>query len=276
MIALKRFRKNSSIKKRSAYQMCTAFGLSAKTFKKYLNQAIAAGYIKEESGYYRITKFQSIIREFCKANELSFGPHQILQDKNTSVKDILSLFQQHLISDNIIIKQKMAIAEKKLDLKLIDFSIRGTGQNEKFLPKHEYKRLKKLSGKGLLSVRHQKRLQESLNEDIITSARHTSKLLGVSINKANCLLKKTDVFERKILVEWVKGLSGYRFEEARALYPRATVIPLVQADLIKIAFGSELVLKNSPKIFSCAYTGTPLRLHVHACTPAHTGENISN
>lgn len=240
LIILKRYRNNSVILKTAKYKLAAKFSMSPVTFNKYLDECIRLGYIIDRGDRYQIIQFKELVVSFAKNTGTFFGKHQILCSKNLSFKSTLAELQRYLVIDNIINPQENQLKRKKTDIELINFANR-TVKSDSFLCKHELKRLKKLHKEGKLSACAAKKVVSSYTGVVITSARHTAKKLKVSVQKANSILNSGEsLYSRNILVKWVKGVSFFKIESLRIQYPDATIIPLLNYDVIKICFGSSL------------------------------------
>lgn len=279
LIALKRERKNSIIFKAPAYKACTKYNLSPQTFKKYLREAIEAGFIEDLGDRYRIISFKKIASHFCKENEIIFRKHLILRSKVTDTKQIVLKLSQDLVYDNVVYLQKKAIETKKRDIELITELLNGTGKN-KLYSKSDYKRINILRKSRKISVRGLAKIKDSLSEEIITSCRHLGDKFGVSPKKANKMLSDGgEMFKREIKVEWVDGATFFNFEMAREMNPKAIVHPLPSKDKIKINRGSRLTppydsTKSLPEKFELEKNFpqkiSPKKIHAYAPTYAGT------
>lgn len=246
IIALKRYKKNSVIHKKPKYILCKQFNLSVNTFSKYLSEAIDQGFIIEEKDCYKIIKFKTILKKLLKGSNVCFNNHQIIKKSNsTDFNEIKDEFEQLLIIDNIINRQ-----QKKIDKKT---KFVNDTQNYRF---HNLKFGTGNTSKEELSMIHRdktlpKRVRKKdvleksdflFNDKIITSARNTSKKIGVSPSKANKILNRKNFFLRKPTFFWLNGCNLAVYEYAINMYPEATVIPCSKINRIKVHFGSELNL----------------------------------
>lgn len=238
-IAIKRYKISSFVKKQPKHHIAKQLNLSVNTYSNLYKRAIEAGFIVEQAKGFRVKKLSHIIRELFKETEIYFSNHGILKGDSLDYRTIKNELLAYLVKDNVISRQQRAIDKNELlDLfdavHRMDTDIRTKqkwyaldAKTRKRVTREALKRGRKADGQNLGVV--------------ITSVRHLSGILGISIYKANKILNESgDVFKRKIVVKWIKGCTGFNFDMARALYPLATVIPCVQADKIKVCFGSVL------------------------------------
>jgi hypothetical protein len=248
IIAIKRYKKNSVIKKIPKYIACKQYGLSVNTYSKYLNQCIQAGYIIEEKEYYRVIKFKEILIDLFENQNLYFNQHKILKTFGTNFNIILQNVEEIMVADNIIKRQGFKI-NKKYQSNLVQRYISGTDRKAKseLFSKFSHKAITRMVKKQLKSV--SEKITE-LNKDVVTSSRHTSKTIGVSIFKANKILNRQNIFERQIKVKWVHGITDWKYEELRCKYPNSVVIPCFKINMFKVCHGSSIKLIESMNPFN--------------------------
>lgn len=243
IIALKRSRNNSVILKKAYHKLSREYGLSPQTFKKYLAQAIEYGMITDEGNRYEVKKFAEIVTEMHQGSNLYFGNHEILEGKSLSVKEILIELYECYIIDNIYNAQKSKIKKKSNDLKTLKFIKSETGKRHPYLAKHEYNKLKQICKKSIkerASIENE--IEKTLFNQVITSCRHTSDVLGLSKSTSNMVLSNLKKLKREIAVKWIDKCNMVNFEKAKAMYPKATIYPLPYMDKIKVCFGSILTI----------------------------------
>jgi len=172
---------------------------------------------------------------------MGFGKHGKLKNGPTKHKEVLRELEYLLLEDNIYEKQNYAIKAKEEKIRLFKLSKR-TDKNPS--PSSDYKKIKKIV-KEQGSNKRVGSMKESLNYNaqVITSARHTASVLGMSQQKANKLLNSMPNHKRKIIVQWVDGISFEKLESLKEQFPKATIYPMVSKNKIKICFGSSLILK---------------------------------
>ena len=241
LIALKRSRRNSVIFKRGSTKLANKLCISHNTLKKYIAIAVESGYIIELEDRYKIIPFRDILKSISKENKtFYFAAHAILRDGRTNVKHIKRVLLRFAVNDMIIRPQSFKIEMKVQELDLIN-KLTSTGKKQPSLSKHEYQQAKRIIKKGRHNVATAVQLSKSINRNIITSARHTAKKLGVGITLANKTLNDgATVYTRKEECFFLKGANLFNLDKARADYPKAKVIPLPYTNSIKVCFGSTL------------------------------------
>ena len=238
IIALKRYKLNSVLLKHKSYKIAPKFNLSTQTFDLYLKKCIQLGWIKFDGEKYTIKKLQDILIEFNEQTNLFFSNHKILKNKKTiNFKLVLKEIEQILLIDNVIAPQQNKI-DKKTEFindynKLISPTVVKRGKTSS----SQLKMIKSgLRGAGMEINRM------VYNDKIVTSARHTSSVLGFSIAKANKVLNYGGKIKRVIVQKWVHGISFVKIEQLKIEYPGACIIPYVHYDKIKVCLGSSLLI----------------------------------
>lgn len=258
IIALKRYKINSSVRKMPKYLLCKQFGLSVNTFSKYLKEAISLGFIEVDGDYYRVAPFKRVVSEIFSETGLYFSSHQILHKKSTNFYQIKEEIESLLVLDNIISRQEKAMRNKKRIR--IDGIIKGRRTvkmemeetlssllRDHVVPKKHYV---VSENRAHNLQKYNQRAERSRNIDrVVTSARHTSKILGVSIQKANRILSQKSAFKRSIEVKWVNGCSHATYDNLALLYPNASIIPCPKIGMMKVCFGSSLSRLENPNLY---------------------------
>jgi hypothetical protein len=234
IICLKRFKRNSVIFKIADYKMAQRMGIHPTTFKKYLKISIDNNFIKDNGSSYSIIQMESIIKKFKGSLCIRFGKHLILESNNFKYSNVLDEIYECVLVDNLILKQEYAI-KKKIYTKDLQNRFNSTGKVK--ITVKEIKRYKQLLKTGQICAGE----IINVNEGIITSARHTSSILGVSTSKANKILNNLKSYKRSINVIWKKGVNKFNIELMRSKFPQAKIIPMLHYDMIKVCFGSELM-----------------------------------
>jgi hypothetical protein len=247
IIAMKRHKKNSVVFKAKLSVTAKRYGMSIKTFKKYLVIAKEQGLIIEKEDRYEVVKFSLVVRKLAKSLGIFFGHYQIIKNLDESASlDVHKIVEELLvcgIKDNIINQQLYAIERNTKDIELIKSALpktekRDTGRKVQFDPAN-YRRLKKLSRSGKICAQELNRLLRSTKKDVITSKRHAAKVLGISPSRATKTFRiKGKGFDVVSVSKWINGCTLFNYEKARIDYPDALVIPLPHHNKIKICFGS--------------------------------------
>jgi hypothetical protein len=241
LIALKRSRRNSVIFKRGSTKLAKKLCISPNTLKKYIAIAVKSGYIIEGEDRYEIIPFREILKSISKENKtFYFASHAILRDGRTNVKHIKRVLLRFAVNDMVIRPQVYKIEMKVQELDLIN-KLTSTGKKQPVLNKHEYQQAKRIIKKGRHNVATAVKLSKSINRNIVTSARHTAKKIGVGITLANKTLNDgATVYDRREECFFLKGANLFNLDKAKSDYPRAKIIPLPYTNSIKVCFGSTL------------------------------------
>ena len=237
-IAIKRYKSNSVLMDTARYKMSSKFGISTQTFNKYLVEAQKIGWINISGGNFVVKKLNDIIIDFNNQTGLFFSNHKVLENrKKHSFKDVLKEIEQILLIDNIIAPQQFEINKKSKFVNDYNILISPTGKKRGKVTQSQ----KKMMRMGLRSA--EKEISGmNYTDRVMTSARHTSSVMGMSVSKANKVLNLGGKVNRSILQVWIHGISFVKIEELKIQYPKAKIIPYVHYNKIKVCFGSEIKL----------------------------------
>ena len=226
VLAIKRKKSNSKLLYRPKYILAKEFNLSPQTFSKYLKDCISEGWIIEESDGWRGISLKKIFSQFNNQTGLFYGKYNILKGKSTDFYQILDEFEQGLLISNIIRpQQKMAAMKSKLLSKnywTVRKSLRKFAEESPSLCADE--------------------IIDSMNSEVVTSARSVAKKFNVSVSKANKMLNSETMVKREKRFLWVQGILPGRDSALREMYPSATILLFPKFNRYKVCFGSSLSL----------------------------------
>lgn len=238
IISIKRYKKNSILLKGAVSEMAKKLEIHPETFKKYLKLSLERKYIVDKGNRYLVVSLPEILRDFSLNTSLVFMQHEILKNRSKiSLKSVLQEVQGFLVIDNIINQQEYAIKKKKEKIEVYNLLKRT---DKSYFQPRDVALIKKNIKKA--DYRCAENIENHLNykANNITSARHVSGKLGISVMSANKLLHNIPNHKRKIVVKWIHGATMLNFELARIAYPKATVIPMLYYNKIKVCFGSNM------------------------------------
>lgn len=236
IICLKRFKLNSIILNQPKYKLAKKLSLHPTTFNKYLNKCIEKNYITISENGWKVKKLVQILSDFCVSNQIKFNKHDILKEKSTDFGEVNKTLLDLFVLDNIISQQKFVIKEKS-DIKDIHNRIVNPTEHSVKISRKEYDRYRiyrKSCGVGSAL---------GVNTNVITSARHCSKKLGLSLKKANNVLNAGKNFKRIINYFLVNGCDFFTLESLKLKYPKSTLIPFTHLNKTKVCFGSVLIIE---------------------------------
>lgn len=226
LLAIKRKKSNSKLLYKPKYILAKEFNLSPQTFSKYLKQCVSEGWIIEESDGWRAISLKKIFSQFHSQTGLFYGRHDILRGKSTDFYKIQDEFEQGLLISNIMRPQQRMAAMKG---KLLSKNYRTVKES-----------LRKFASMDPSSCAD--KIIDSMNPEVVTSARNVSKKLRVSVSKANKVLNSGTKVKREIRHLWVKGILPAKQDSLRREYPKATIILFPKYNAYKVCFGSCVTL----------------------------------
>jgi hypothetical protein len=239
IIAIKRYKRNSTLLNKARYKLAQHFQISPSTFIKYLNQCEELGWIKKSGGNYTAIPLEKILTDFNSQTNLFFAKHKVVKKgQNFAFNEVLKEIEQILLIDNVIVPQQHVKDKKETFINDYKTLTAPTGTKMiRRITDSQYKMVK--SGMRCAGIEVSKM---KFTSDIVSSARHTSAKLGISLAKANKILNYGGKVERTIQVRWYHGISFVKLELLRLQYPNASVIPFVNYNKIKVCLGSSLNL----------------------------------
>ncbi|MFN5416300.1 MAG: hypothetical protein ACK5B9_04525 [Flavobacteriia bacterium] len=238
IIALKRYRLNSVLLKHKSSKIAPKFNLSVTTFNNYIEKCIELGWINFDGEKYHIKRLQDILIDFNSRTNLFFSNHKVLKNKKTiNFKIVLKEIEQILLIDNVIAPQQHQIDKKTEFINNYNILTSPTVAKRGRTSSNQLKMIKSgLRGAG-------REIEKMVyNDSIVTSARHTASVLGVSVAKANKMLNYGGKVKRVIVQKWVHGISFIKIEQLKLQYPGACIIPYVHYNKIKVCLGSSLFI----------------------------------
>jgi hypothetical protein len=241
---MKRARKNSLILG-ADYKNAKNLGLSVATYKKYIQICLNSGWITREpyKNGYRVINFAKILREIHQKTNLFVGKHSLIEgNKSTNTKEVENEITDLLMLDNIIKPQQFQIKKKQQFIDDVNFLSNPTEESQKT---HKItSSQKKIMKMGVKCA--EKEVKNMIpNKRLITSARHTSRKIGISVSKANKKLNSSLIFERNEIYKTYQGVNFALVDHLKEKYPKACIIPMLHVGLTKVSFGSELTLRSN-------------------------------
>jgi hypothetical protein len=237
IIAIKRYKKNSILPNIPKYLVAKELNMSVNTYSKLLNQAINQGLITKQNDHYKVVSFRTAIQIIFQETGFFFAKRRILRSENTNYKQIHSEILEYAVIDNIIRPQQRIIQNKKY-FSLLEKISNSNGTDKKSFS--EWYRLPRAKRKRIVKE-YKKCVQNNVKSiaEVVTSCRHTAQKLNLTKYMANKTLN-SKAFNRKVIVNWVKGVSFVKLEQLRIQYPNATIIPCMKINAIKVCHGSEV------------------------------------
>ncbi len=241
IIALKRYRRNSVLKRDARYKMAQRFGIHPTTFNKYLKECIDLGIVTRDIHGYKAIKFKEIIAKFYKQDKIVFNPrHQLLKKnrKILNVKEIIKELEDCFLCDNVYAPQAYQRKKKRELIRAANWTVSRGYSN-----RPDDKILKEALKMGLHRAKN-KFEKVRYNAKIRTSARHVAAKLKISAPKANKILNNSVMFERHEIIQWYPGANQYNFDVLKLMFPNATIYPSILRDCIKVHFGSYIIYRR--------------------------------
>jgi AraC-like DNA-binding protein len=266
-ISAKRFKRNSVLittKRKS--KIAKEFGISVQTFNKYFEKSMENGWITSFEKNHKVINLVKILRDFKEKTGLLIFDHQIIKrtkthDFNQVKKEIIDI----LIVDNVIRPQKYHINKANLLLRNsktilsteegIQRSVNSPEVNKNYSLKMASiaKRIgysSKDCDNMVKEVRKVNSLKLRNKLNVVSSCRHTSNIVGVSIMRANKALGTSKIFKRDIHDYYVPFVHPEQLESLKLQFPEAVVVYRPFINKIVVRFGSVLRMNNDKHIFN--------------------------
>ena len=256
-VLVKRKYRNSALTSFRTRKKAEEFGLSVNTFRKYINACIETGWAyKDDKNQLRFIRLKDILSSFHKQYKINIGYYDLLTriDVENNFKNVYDLLAHSVINENVRMRQ-----EYNIRLKDLSAGKRLTKKQSKAFRREILKNFpdivtKPEEYKQMVSSGADAKTQRALSKtkgkkvDVIcavTSARHTSKITGLSKNKSNKLLRTENPFYKTHHRTFmIKGCTFLLFDTLRTMFQNATVVPLPNYDRIRISFGREILHKD--------------------------------
>ena len=257
VILVKRQYKNSTLTSFRTRKKAEELGLSVNTLRRYVNNCLDNdwAYVNKK-GQLKFRKLKVIIAGFHKKYKINIGFYDLLtrEDVKNDFREIYDLLLYSIINENVRMRQEYNIRLKNLSAgqRLTKKQLKAVRKEIlKNLPDlvtkpEEYKKLVK-SGADAETLRALSKTKGNKSgvKCAVTSARHTSKVVKLSKNKANQMLRNENPFYKTYHRTFmIKGCNFDIVDALQDMFPTATVIPLPHYDRTRISFGREILHKD--------------------------------
>lgn len=269
-IAVKRSHKNSVlITQKNKGKIAKEFNTTIATLNKYIDKCVQYGWMVKYGNHYKVIRFPLVLKSFRKLTDgLLVFDHQVISaGKTTNFKSIQEELFDILIIDNVVRPQKFNINKRKLlinnskIIKSTERSIESSALNDdaelNLYSSFKMAGIAKSIGynaKGCDKMVSdcEKALKEkhSMKQEVFSSARHSSGVLGVSKMRANKALRMSKRFRAYIYDHFVDLIHPEQYEAVKLAFPDATVVPLPNIKKIAIRFGSIITMNDKNHVFN--------------------------
>ena len=254
------------ITKKNKSKLSIKLGISIPTLNKYIQSAIDNKWIIPYKGNLKVIRLKDLLKDFRLKTGLKVFQHGIISaGKTTDFQSIQNEIIDILIVDNVVRPQKYRINRKKLILRRsktilsTDNSIqlsrekRNTKDNIKF-SKIMASIAKKVGIPAkmcddMVKVCKQLVFNRGNQLDVVSSARHTASIVGLSKTRSNKALRTSKKFKSHIHDQYIDLIHPEQYEAVKLEFPNACVIPMPFINKIAIRFGSIIEMNDRSHIF---------------------------